>query len=73
LFEVFAAPEFGGLYSPGGPGTTHLFDLASGAELLTLSASDGVDGDMFGVSVDIGEGRVAVANSIGFSAQVGSV
>ncbi len=41
-------------------GSAYLFDASTGAQLFKLAASDGEQGDEFGVSIAIGDGVVAV-------------
>ncbi|MDF1810254.1 MAG: GC-type dockerin domain-anchored protein [Phycisphaerales bacterium] len=50
-----------GPFSPAtGSGYVYLFNAATGAQLHKLSSNDGIDGDLFGFSVDMDNGRLAV-------------
>ncbi|MAF65451.1 MAG: hypothetical protein CMJ84_07320 [Planctomycetes bacterium] len=70
---VVGSPEFGGLYGTGGPGAAYVFSLVTGMEVLELAASDAADSDFFGCGVDIGAGRIAVANAWESGAPSGAI
>gem|GEM_PF-444034 len=43
-----------------GPGYVYLFNATTGSQLHKLSPDDGLDGDLFGLSIDMDNGRLAV-------------
>lgn len=44
------------------PGSVYVFDIATGQELFELNASDGADGDLFGISVSV-SGTTAIVGA----------